>query len=87
MIAFGQSFTPPLILGLIISYHSRNESTILPRIDSWTHEFAFVNFHQSDCCLQLTSVWQHELFFAEQFSKWWMLRMLRCGVQLSFGVY
>ena len=40
-----------------------NETTLLPRqTDSWTHEFAIVNYHQSDCCL-LKSSRQHKFIF------------------------
>ena len=50
-------------IGSIISCCLGNETTLLPRrTDSWTHEFAIVNYHQSDCCL-LKSSRQHKSIF------------------------
>ena len=50
-------------IGSITSCGLGNETTLLPRrTDSWTHEFAIVHYHQSDCCL-LKSSRQHKSIF------------------------
>ena len=36
-----------------------------PQTDGWTHEFAIVNYHKSDCCL-LKSSRQHKFIFLKQ---------------------
>ena len=52
-------------IGSITSCCLGNETTLLPRRkDSWTHEFAIVNYHQSDRCLLKSSRQQKFIFLA-----------------------
>ena len=51
---------------LITSCCLGDEPMLLPRTDSWTHEFAIVNYYQSDRCLLKSR--QHKFIFQEQIS-------------------
>ena len=69
----------PLTLGTIISSCSVNEPTPLPQTDGWMHEFAIVNYHQSDLC-RLKSSRQDKFNF-----KRWMQRC--CLISFSIMFY
>ena len=64
----------------ITSCCSANEPALLPQTDSWTHEFAIVNYHQADRCL-LKSSRQHKFIFLEQISNGGCKGVIWCGVQ------
>ena len=67
-------------VGSITSCCSANEPPLLPRTDGWTHEFAIVNYHQSDRCL-LKSSRQHKFIFLEQISNGRCKGVVWCAVQ------
>ena len=54
-------------VGSTTSRCSGKEPALLPRTDGWKHEFAIINYHQSDRCL-LKSSRQQKIIVLEQIS-------------------